>query len=171
VSNPTDDQLRQHLAYEVHYLVLAAHRFTQINCRDGAFYQDSSFIHGRNLLEFTNPAQRANRYAWWIGDVGGQKPPRSDPSHDDWREFINANATHLGPARLEANPWPVTKDKQRLLELARYLLQRVETFSQGSDPCAVVMQKLSHFGLTYLDDPTEDNLGKIAHAIDNPLPP
>ena len=66
---PDPDELRKHLAYEVHYLVLAAVRFTEISGRDGTLYQDSALLHARNLLEFTKPGQRP-RYGWWIKDVG-----------------------------------------------------------------------------------------------------
>ena len=74
MANPTADQLREHLAYEVHYLVLAAVRFTEVTGTEKAVYQDSSLLHARNLLEFTNPGQRASRHGWWIGDVGGHSP-------------------------------------------------------------------------------------------------
>jgi hypothetical protein len=168
MANPTADALREHLAYEVHYLVLAAVRFTEVAGAEKAVYQDSSLLHARNLLEFTNPGQRTT-YTWWIGDVGGLKP-RNDTSHDEWRDFINANASHLGRSRLEARRWPVPKDEQRLIGLAKYLLQRVNTFSHnGSDPCASIMEGLSQLGLEYLDDPSQENLAKIARAIDAPL--
>jgi hypothetical protein len=166
---PTADELREHLAYEVHYLVLAAVRFAEVTGAEKAVYQDSSLLHGRNLLEFTHPGQKTS-HTWWIGDVGGLKPPRLDPCHDDWRKFINANASHLGRTRLEARQWPVAKDEQRLIAMAKYLLQRVETYSQNSsDPRAAIMERLSQFGLEYLDDPSDDKLARIARAIDAPL--
>ena len=169
MANPTAHELREHVAYEVHYLVLAAVRFTEVTGTEKAVYQDSSLLHALTLVEFTNPGQKTN-YTWWIGDVGGQKPPREDASHADWREFINANASHLGRTRLEGRQWPVPKDEQRLIVLAKYLLQRVNKFSQDSnDPRAVVMERLSQLGLTYLDDPSGDNLAKIARAINAPL--
>ena len=154
MANPTADELREHVAYEVHYLVLAAVRFTEVTGTEKAVYQDSSLLHALTLSDFTNPGHKTN-CTWWIGDVGGQKPPREDASHADWREFINANASHLGRTRLEGRQWPVPKDEQRLIVLAKYLLQRVNKFSQDSnDPRAVVMERLSQLGLTYLDDPS-----------------
>ena len=166
---PTPDQLREHLAYEVHYLALAAVGYVHINGVEGGVYQDSSLLHARNLLDFTNPGQRTS-HTWWIGDVGGQKPPRSDRTHDDWREFINANATHFGPGRLEARQSPFPDDKQRYIDLARYLLKRIATFSENSgNLSASIMQTLAQYGLAYLDDPSADNLRKLARAIDGPL--
>ena len=57
---PTPDQLREHLAYEVHYLALAAVGYVHINGVEGGVYQDSSLLHARNLLDFTNPGQRTS---------------------------------------------------------------------------------------------------------------
>ena len=73
MANPTADELREHVACEVHYLVLAAVRFTEVTGTEKAVYQDSSLLHALTLSEFTNPGQKTN-YTWWIGDVGGQKP-------------------------------------------------------------------------------------------------
>jgi hypothetical protein len=167
MANLTPDDLRKHLAYEVHYLVLAAVRFTQVDGRDGAFYQDSALIHARNLLEFTKPAPSPNN-GWWIADAGGQTP-QVDTSHRDWVKFINSNVSHLGERRLNDLQWPIPKDEQRLINIAKFVLERLKSLSQGSDPRAVVMQKLSQLGLEYLDDPSEENLAKIAQAINAPL--
>ncbi|VBA47925.1 fructosamine kinase family protein [Mycobacterium attenuatum] len=165
---PDANELRKHLAYEVHYLVLAAVRFTEVSGRDGAFYQDSALIHARNLLEFTKPAP-APRFGWWIANVGG-RTPQAESTHDDWVEFINSNVSHLGERRLQDLQWPIPKDDQRLINIARYLLQRLNSLANNSsDPCAVVMEKLAQLGLTYLTDPNENNLAKIAQAIDAPL--
>ena len=95
MANLTPCQLREHLAYEVHYLVLSAVRFTGITTAEKTVYQDSSLLHARNLLEFTNPGQRTNN-GWWIGNVGGLKPPDNDTTHTAWRKFINAKVSHLG---------------------------------------------------------------------------
>ena len=163
------DELREHLAYEVHYLVLAAVRFAEIDGVHKGVYQDSALVHARNLLEFTNPGQPTS-YSWWIGSVGGLRPPGADSEHEQWRKFINANLSHVGPSRTESRSWPIPKDDQRLITLAQYLLQRISTFSQNdSDPRATIMERLAELGLAYLDDPTLQDLGPIAQAIDQPL--
>jgi hypothetical protein len=167
MQNPTPDQLRKHLAYEVHYLVLAAARFRQIDGRDVAFYQDSALMHARNLLEFTKPGPKPAN-GWWVVSVGGQMP-QANTTHSDWVEFINSNVSHLGERRLRDLQWPVPKDEERLTHIAKFVLERLKSVSQGSDPRAVVIHTLSQRGLRYLDDPTEENLAKIARAIDGPL--
>lgn len=166
VGDLSANDLREHLAYEVHYLVLTAVQFAKT---EEAAYQDSSLLHARNLLEFTNPG-KASRFTWWIGDVGGQKPPGDDTTHAAWNDFINSNASHLGKSRLKARQWPVPKDRQRLIVLSEYLLQRVHQFSRnGGNERALIMETLSQLGLRYLDDPSAANLAKIARAIDAPL--
>lgn len=167
MANVTPDELRKHLAYEVHYLVLAAVGFPEVTGVHQGVYQDSALIHARNLLEFTNP-RKSPRFGWWIADVGGQCPP-ADVEHEKWQRFINANVSHLGAERTQSREWPIPKDDQRLITLAQYVLRRVRTHSQGSTDCAAVMQSLAQFGLDYLDDPSESNLAKIANAIDQPL--
>jgi hypothetical protein len=106
---------------------------------------------------------------WLVGcqrgwtDAPGQYNPR------DWVEFINSNVSHLGERRLRDLQWPVPKDEERLTHIAKFVLERLKSVSQGSDPRAVVIHTLSQRGLRYLDDPTEENLAKIARAIDGPL--
>src|SRR4051812_14335059 len=99
MAQPTADELREHLAYEVHYLVLAARRFPRIEGVDAAFYQDSALLHSRNLLEFTKPLDRPGN-GWWIADVGGDTPT-AEATHRAWVKFINANVSHLGQRRTQ----------------------------------------------------------------------
>ena len=62
------DALRENLAYEIHYLVLAAVRFPRVRGREASIYQDSALLHARTLLEFT---QAKRPPGWWISEVGG----------------------------------------------------------------------------------------------------
>jgi hypothetical protein len=165
--NPSADELRKHLAYEVHYLVLASARFADVTGVEAAVYQDSSLLHARNILEFTKPAPPPGN-GWWIVDAGGQTP-QADARHRDWVRFINSNVSHLGERRLEDLQWPVPKDEKRLINIAIFVLQRLNSLAQGSDPRAVVIQRLAQFGLTYLDDPSEANLANLARALDAPF--
>jgi hypothetical protein len=171
------DLLREHLAYEVHYMILAARRFPEIKCREAAFYQDSALLHSRNLLDFTD-AQR-HSYTLWIGDVGGRRP-REEGLYRDWKDFINAQVTHLGPDRLTGHPWPDKDVAGRLIELARYALTRIEySLShgravkppiRGAEMHVAVMKELAELGLAYLATHDERKLDQIADALDNPLP-
>jgi hypothetical protein len=71
---PVDETaLQNHLAYEVHWLVHAAVRFRRVHGRDRVAFQDSAFLHARNLLEFTGPGRP--KHGWWIHDMGGAVPP------------------------------------------------------------------------------------------------
>ena len=70
-SRCSSNVLREHLAYEIHYLVLAACRFPDIDTNEAAFYQDSALLHARNLLEFTKPV--LPRFGLWIKEVGGNR--------------------------------------------------------------------------------------------------
>src|SRR5712691_7134914 len=114
---PSTDELREHLAYEIHYLVLATVRFPEVRGREATIYQDGALMHARNLLEFTQPKRRKG--TWWIVDVGGSTPPKN-PTYTGWTDFINTGATHLGPRRLKGSNWPVDKNDARLTELARF---------------------------------------------------
>jgi hypothetical protein len=161
------DLLREHLAYEVHYLVLAARRFPEMAGREAAIYQDSAVLHSRNLLEFTNPMQRV-KHSIWIGDVGGNKP-QMETLYRDWMDFINARVTHLGPDRMRGgNEWPDTDVQQ----LAKYALKRIkDSLPQGNNEMHVtVINELAELGLAYLDSHDESKLDQIADALNNPMP-
>lgn len=162
---PNVDELREHLAYEVHYLVLATHRFPQIEGREAAIYQDSVFLHSRNLLEFTKP--RKPRFGLWIKDVGGAEPT-AEQVYGEWVDFINANASHLGKDRFEGIQRPHTQ----VDPLARYALGRIlRCLPQAtSDIRILVISTLATLGLEYLDTGDESTLSRIADALDHPLP-
>lgn len=170
MAGPTAGVLREHLAYEIHYLLLAASQFPEIGGRDATIYQDSALLHGRNLLELTKPPRRPGN-GWWIPDVGGETPT-PDATHKGWVKFINANVSHLGERRGQGIQWPSGDVHGRLIELAQYALERIKSLlPQGSnDERIVVMNALADLGLSYLDDRAESTLSQIADALDNRLP-
>lgn len=163
------DVLRKHLAYEVHYLLLAACRFPQIDGREAAVYQDSALLHARNLLEFTKPTQPSN--GLWIAELGGNTPT-SDSRHRVWLKFINARVTHMGPDRLTDRPWPDEDVAGRLNELAKYALTRIANSLPQTDTAmrVAVMRELANLGLEYLAARDESKLDQIADALNGRLP-
>jgi hypothetical protein len=156
--------LRQHLAYEVHYLVLAARRFPAIDGRESGIYQDSAYLHARNLLEFTQPPRRPD--AWWIPDAGGNTPT-ANPEHKAWANFINAKVSHLGGRRPQGMRQPGT-----LHDLATFSLQRIKSLlpQASNDDRIAIMRELADLGLAYLTSHDESKLDQISDAIDNPMP-
>jgi len=164
---PSADALREHLAYEIHYLVLAAVRFSQIRGREASIYQDSALLHARTLLEF---AQAKRPPGWWIPDLGGDNP-QQDVLLDAWLQFINTYASHLGQRRLSGSRWPVPENERRLITLSEFALNRIRDLlpSGSTKPHVVVMQHLTEVGLRYLSSPQETTLAEIAQLIDNPI--
>lgn len=164
--------MRKHLAYEVHYLVLSACRFPEIDGREAGIYQESALLHARNLLEFTKPATRPTHSdTWWIPDVGGHTPTAED-SHREWIEFINAKVSHLGNRRETDIDWPDPEVHTRLIDLAGYGLKRIKRLlPKGINDMRVkVVWALADLGLSYLDTREQSTLAQIADALDNPLP-
>ncbi len=166
-----DDEnvLREHLAYEIHYLLLAACRFPTIQGNEAAVYQDSALLHARNLLEFTKPVMPT--FGVWISEVGGTRPQQDD-LYWPWVNFINARVTHFGPDRLLDVDWPDDDVLGRLANLARLALERIESaLPQGSSDMRVaVMGELARLGLAYFDSRDKAVLDRIGYAIDHPLP-
>jgi hypothetical protein len=162
---PSANEMREHLAYEVHLLVWAAMRFRTAKSKDKMVFQDGVLLHARNLLEFTKPEQRPRR-GWWIVDVGAPMPQKTK-DYDAWNAFINANATHLGDLRLQSVPWPVAKDEERLVELSRFALARVRAGLPAStaDPLISVLLEVTQRGLDYLDDPTAARIKQLADLV------
>src|SRR5437016_14676860 len=94
-STPRD--LEIHLAYEVDWLVYSARRFATARSKEAVAFQDSVFVHARNLLEFTKASKPA--HGWWIADHGPGPRPRASARHPDLTRFPTANVTHPGPTR------------------------------------------------------------------------
>jgi len=168
MTSPTADQLREHLAYEIHYLVLAAIRFPTIGGREATIYQDSALMHARNLLEFTQPTKPKGG-AWWIVEVGGSTPPK-ETAYKEWTDFINTGAAHLGQRRVKGSNWPVDKNNDRLARLSHYALQRICDLlpTKANDDRVEIVLVLTRLGLDYLDSPSEKTLAAIARLIDEP---
>ena len=120
-------------------------------------------------MEFTKPLRPSN--ALWITEVGGNTPT-PDTRHRDWVKFINARVTHLGPDRLRDRPWPDEDVAGRLIDLAKYALDRIKSSlpQSGNDIHVAVMDALANLGLAYLDTRDERTLSQIADAINNRLP-
>jgi hypothetical protein len=164
MARPTADELREHLAYEVHLLVWAAIRFRTTKSKDKMIFQDSALMHARNLLEFTKPTKP--RFGWWIVDVGGPEPQDTD-DYRAWNDFINANVTHLGDGRLRSVPWPVAKDEERLVNLSTFALKRIRDGLDptSADPHIAVLLEVARLGLDYLNDPSSPNIGALADLV------
>lgn len=162
---PTPDELREHLAYEVHYLIHAAVRFEEATGKDKAAFQDSALIHARNLLDFTHP-QGPRNGSWWIGHMGGS--PNLDPEHGDWSRLINTNAAHLGPERLRPPSWPGGKTSDRLCRMAQFALKRVLDALPGTvpDSRALIAREIATSGLRYLQHRSPTDLGHLANMVE-----
>ena len=77
------DELREHLAYEVHYLVLAAVRFAEIDGVHKGVYQDSALVHARNLFRVhKTPVSRRATHGGSVASAacGHQEPTLSTSS-------------------------------------------------------------------------------------------
>lgn len=92
---PDEKELLNHLAFEVHWLVRAAIRFRTATGPDRVAFQDSAFLHARNLLELAAP-KRA-KFGWWIGDVGGAPPP-ADSKFQGWKKLFKGDPFRRGAA-------------------------------------------------------------------------
>lgn len=164
MSPPMPEELQEHLAYEVHYLVWASVRFRDVRGKDKAIFQDSALMHARNLLEFSKPTKP--RFGWWIVDVGGPTPQATD-DYKAWNDFINANVTHLGDGRLRSVSWPVPKDDERLVVLSRFALDRIRDglAPTSTDPLVAVLLEVTRLGLDYLDSPTQEHIKALANLV------
>jgi hypothetical protein len=159
---PQPAELAQHLAFEIHWLVYAAHRFRITRGRDRVALQDSALLHARNLLEFAGPGRP--RHAWWVADLGGTAPP-TDGGTQRWLDLINSKVAHLGQGRTKAKqpPWPVPEDDERCAELARFVLHRVVVAARGSrDRRMIACRRIARLGLSHLEDPGGDALAQLA---------
>lgn len=153
-------ELQKHLAYEVDWLVFAARRFRETGGKDAVLVQDSAFVHARNLLEFTKPPDPDPRKkdkgpsnGWWISrEFHGDEPTDTDPSEfKPWWKFINANVTHLSKNRSRDVPCPAPWDKERLVVMARFALDRIETFApDASGEYGEVIRRIVRDGKLYL---------------------
>lgn len=160
---PDAQSLQNHLAYEVHWLVHSAVRFRDVRGKDRVAFQDSAFLHARNLLEFTGPGRPS--HGWSIGDLGGTAQ-LTDAAWRGWSDLINSKVTHLGEGRLKAPPWPVREDDVRCIEMSRYFLQRLGTAANGSaDPRMKIAGGIAELGLTYLERPTQTTLRPLADLV------
>jgi hypothetical protein len=160
----TADQLQDHLAYEVHYLVWSAVGFRNARGKDKVAFQDSALMHARNLLEFTKP--KRPRFGWWIVDVGAPTPKSTD-EYDQWNEFINSKVTHLGDGRLRDTSWPVPKDGTEVEAAARYALARVcDGLPEATgDPRMSALLEVSQLGVAYLDNPATATIDALADLV------
>lgn len=159
---PTPDDLRRHLAFEVCWLIDAAHAFKNedLVCR-----QDSAMLHARNLLEFTKPVRRPN-WDWWIGDLGAE-PPRHTAEYAQWVALINSKLTHMGPGRPGESSWPVREDELRLLRLAGFVLDRIEAALAGSPSSEAieVVREITQLARGYLEHGDSAHRGPLESLI------
>lgn len=156
----TPRDLEIHLAYEVDWLVYAAKRFSFATSKDAVSFQDSVFVHARNLLEFTKPTKPS--FGWWIADHGtGGKKPEKGTKYSELTDFLNANVAHLGANREVAVRWPLReKSPTRHIALARICLDRVRAYAPpDSDTYGKVMHRIVDLGRAYLDG--EEALAKL----------
>lgn len=155
----------RHLAFEVHWLTYAAERFSKVSGRDKVVFQDSCFLHARNLLEFTGWGRPA--HGWWAPDFGGSAP-EPDEYGKQWLDLINSKATHLGQGRVKAKqpPWPVPEDDLRCVELARYLLRRLRSAAFGTELTILSARRIAELGLEHLAKPTRASLRALADLVD-----
>lgn len=162
IMKPRPAELAKHLAFEVHWLVYAAHRFGGTRGRDRVVLQDSALLHARNLLEFTGPGRP--RHAWWVADLGGSAPP-TDRETQRWLDLINSKVSHLGQGRTKAKqpPWPAPEDDDRCAAMARFALLRVIVAARGSrDRRMIACRRIARLGLAHLEDPRGNALSQLA---------
>jgi hypothetical protein len=148
----TPRNLEIHLAYEVDWLVYAAKRFSLASGKDAVTFQDSVFVHARNLLEFTKPTKPS--FAWWIADHGqGGNKPTGGAKYTGLTDYLNANVTHLGTNREAAVKWPLQKKGPGShIALARICLDRVDAYAPpDTDKYGEVMRRIVQLGRAYLD--------------------
>jgi hypothetical protein len=159
---PDANELRNHFAFEVHYLVHSAIRFRSAEGKDRVAFQDSALLHARNVLEFTGPKRGQG---WWIADLGGTVPPNGS-TYQAWKRLINSKVTHLGDGRLNRPPWPVAEDAERCVAMSRYFLNRVVNASQSAtDQRMKTALRIATLGLEYLDNPAPARLEALAALV------
>lgn len=161
---PDANALQNHLAFEVHWLVYAAVRFRDTEGRDQVVFQDSAFLHARNILELTGPG--SSNHGWRIHDLGGATQ-RADATWNNWSDLINSKVTHLGDGRLKNPTWPVTENKLRCIEMSRYFLERLsKAAAEKKDQRMKVAEEIAKLGLRYLDCPDPATLEQLAKLVD-----
>ncbi|HEY5009889.1 MAG TPA: hypothetical protein VIH73_01960, partial [Acidimicrobiales bacterium] len=121
------EQIRQHLCYELKWMVRAVVRFEQLTTETRAMeahgeqpsdpdvvaLQDSALLHARNLIEFAKTSSDPDdpKVQWALSDILGAHR-RKVPS--GLNDFLNNWVMQVGDLRVTEAKWPKDVDGNRI---------------------------------------------------------
>lgn len=154
-----------HFRYEVQLLCEAASHFGSAKHFEKIAMQDCALMHGRNLLEFTNPEKRPTS-GWWIHDLGTEVPGDC-PDYRSWVNFINANVSHMASERRLSLSPPGGKDEDVYLKrLANFCLDRITSLPiERSNAALKLTRAIAQHGINYLRTPDTSRHAKLVKHL------